>query len=133
MTREKLEHGDLVSIESCVDFLTTARDEETPVLSAAQLFSGEKRSASDGGCLYTWPPAASAGRERVNSPSELLRFPASCLYSQLSVLSPPPPPPILSPVPYLTQVCLCLACHTQTHTTTATTELCSSPRRCYLS
>lgn len=52
---------------------------------------------SDGGCLFTWPPAASAGLERVNSSSEVLRFPASCLYPQLFVLSPLSCP--LSPVP----------------------------------
>lgn len=53
-------------------------------------------------------------RKGLIPPSEVLRFPASCLYPQLFVLSPLSCP--LSPVPNLTQVWLCLACHTQTHT-----------------
>lgn len=67
---------------------------------------GERSSASDGGCLFTWLPAASG---RVNSPSEVLGFlPAVCTLSCLCSLPCP-----LSPS--LTQVCLCFACRTQTN------------------
>lgn len=52
------------------------------------------RSQSDGVRLSTCSPVASAGVERVNGPSEELRFPSSCLNPQLFV-----PPPLSRPRP----------------------------------
>lgn len=71
---------------------------------------GVNCSESDGVCLYTWPPAASAGPERVNSPSEVLKFLASCLYPQLFALSPLPCPlsPVACPEPHTGLTLLCL-------------------------
>lgn len=69
-----------------VCFYTIVQGEACQSFTGIQLFS-ENCLASCGSCLHTWPPAVSAGLERVNSPLEVLRFPASCLYPQLFVLS----------------------------------------------
>lgn len=59
--------------------------------------NGESCLVSDGSRLYTWPPAASAGRKGLIPPQRCSGFPPavcalSCLYSA----------PVLSPVPNLT-------------------------------
>lgn len=111
---EKLEHTYLVPV-ACQGFFclffsqVKASWSVTEIQSFSSGPSGENCVESDGVWLYTCPSAASAGPERVNSPSEVLRFPASCLYPRLFVLSLAPPilPPVLNP----TQVLLCFPCH----------------------